>query len=343
MEVKNSSASAYDVPAADIPIKHEELDDVLKEIASQEQLYSIALFDILGFSNFVEENGTQVILDLYNKLLDLIYRQQSTNEGESSITGVVPVPISDDWKNNQYIAQGNGYVNVIHFSDTFIIYVNYQLNAPGYWLRDMKYEKYPLLIGEIGTEYSPLFFQKHNIYISFLQTCMDFFCSAIASGIPLRGCITTGMATMDKYKNIYIGKPLVEAAKGETAQNSLGMAFGKSFNNYHPVYNDYFIPYLKHIKPNPERSKFLSPMVPDWVRYWRQSSDYNHLDLKECISKMNKNANFSSYYDNALDLVDFSNNHPDWFDEIDREGILGILDYYEKTKAWYENSVINND
>ena len=42
----------------------------------------------------------------------------------------------------------------------------------------------------------------------------------------------------------YLGEPLVEVAKGETAQNALGIAFGKSFNNSHPVYNDYFIPYL---------------------------------------------------------------------------------------------------
>lgn len=52
-----------------------------------------------------------------------------------------------------YIADGNGYVNVCHFSDTFIIYVNYNFCKPGFWLADKKDEPYPLLLGEIGTPY----------------------------------------------------------------------------------------------------------------------------------------------------------------------------------------------
>ena len=57
---------------------------------------------------------------------------------------------------------------------------------------------------------------------------MDFFCQSIIEGIPLRGCISTGIAMMDQYKSIYFGNPLVEAARGEPAQNTLGVAFGKS-------------------------------------------------------------------------------------------------------------------
>ena len=82
----------------------------------------------------------------------------------------------------------------------------------------------------------------------FLQICIEFFCEAIKAGIPLRGCISTGMATMNQHDSIYFGRPLVEAARGEAAQSCIGMAVGRSFNNYHPVYNRYFIPYLGHIK-----------------------------------------------------------------------------------------------
>ena len=41
-----------------------ELENKLKDSNSREQLFSIALFDILGFSNFVQENGNEVILTL---------------------------------------------------------------------------------------------------------------------------------------------------------------------------------------------------------------------------------------------------------------------------------------
>lgn len=77
----------------------EEVEDLLKSKCAQEQFYSLALFDILGFSNFVEKNGNQVVLDLYQKLLDLIYKYDRGND-----PGVaVPNHLTDDWKQGIYI------------------------------------------------------------------------------------------------------------------------------------------------------------------------------------------------------------------------------------------------
>lgn len=313
----------------------EQLEEKLKELSTQEQVYSIALFDILGFSNLVEKNGNQVVLDLYNKLLDIIDKQKSTPDGNIDYAGsVVPVPISDDWKKGALIANANGYVNVCHFSDTFLIYVNYQLSKPSYWLADTIYEPHPLLLGEKGTITYPVIYEQHHIYLSFLQTCMEFFCQAIVAGVPLRGCVSSGLAIMDLYKSIYLGEPLVEAARGETAQNALGVAFGKSFNNSHPVYNKYFIPYLNHIKEG-DKSKYLSPMMVDWARYWRESLEFKKFDLEECINKMNSDSNFSSYYDNAVKFYKFSELHKEWFNEINREEIEDITDYYKSVKKWF--------
>lgn len=327
------------IPDEKIPLKSvTEVEHALRKIEKDEQLYSIALFDILGFSNFVTNNGTEVILDLYNKLLDLINKQKSTPEGQASFAGsVVPVPTSPDWRNNALIADANGFVRVCHFSDTFIIYVNYQLGKQGWWLRDTKYEPNPLLIGEANTPYCPIFFDSHTIYLSYLQTCMEFFCQAIFAGIPLRGCLSTGMALMDQEKSIYFGNPIVEAARGETAQDALGIAFGKSFNNYHPVYHDYFIPYLGHMKSNSNKTEFLSPMVLDWPRYWRHSPDFKDYSLVEYIDKMNTDPNFSKYYENAIEFVEFSEKHENWSDEINRDGLGDILDFHKRALEWYEN------
>lgn len=236
----------------------EEIDKKLQEFSGREHLYSIALFDILGFSNFVQKNGTDTIMELYTKLLDLINRRASSydNVGDFEVS-VAPVPTSSDWKNNHLAADANGYVQVCHFSDTFLIYVNYEFVKQPWLLADQIKEEFPLLIGEAGTQFSVDFFSNHHIYISFLQLCMDFFCQSIIEGIPLRGCISTGIAMMDQYKSIYFGNPLVEAARGEPAQNTLGVAFGKSFNNYHPVYNKYYIPYLGHIKENDNKNVFF--------------------------------------------------------------------------------------
>ena len=53
------------------------MEEAIREVEQQEQLYSIALFDILGFSNLVQNNGTQIVLDLYNKLLDIIHKMRA--------------------------------------------------------------------------------------------------------------------------------------------------------------------------------------------------------------------------------------------------------------------------
>ena len=316
-----------------------ELEKLLRKIEGEEQVYSIALFDILGFSNFVENNGNQVVLDLYEKLVELINKQRSTIAGEASFAGsVVPMRVSDDWKSGVLIAGANGFINVCHFSDTFIIYMNYHIEKGGFWLQDKKDEPYPLLLGELGTAYSPIIYEKHHLYLSFLRTCMEFFCQSIIAGIPLRGCISTGFALMDSHKSIYFGDPLVEAARGEAVQNAIGIAFGKSFNNYHPVYNDYFMPYKEHIKEN-DNASFLSPMVPDWARYWRENPDYKDYVFSEVIEKMNREPRFSSYYDNAIKFFDFSEKHQDWACEINRDGIVGITDYYERIRAWYKSVV----
>lgn len=87
---------------------------------------------------------------------------------------------------------------------------------------------------------------------------MDFFCQAIISGIPLRGCIATGTAIMDTEKSILFGKLIVEAACGETERDAIGICFGKSFKNSHPVYNDYFSNIKKYSKDS-----YVSPMMLD--------------------------------------------------------------------------------
>ena len=61
-----------------------EIEETMQEIGKEEQLYSIALFDILGFSNFVQTNGTDVVLGLYQKLVDLVHRMEPEKVGQSA-------------------------------------------------------------------------------------------------------------------------------------------------------------------------------------------------------------------------------------------------------------------
>ena len=75
-----------------------EVKEYLKQISNEEQVYSIALFDILGFSNYVENHGNKTILELYEKLLDLVHKQASISPENDNLAGsIVPIRISEDW------------------------------------------------------------------------------------------------------------------------------------------------------------------------------------------------------------------------------------------------------
>lgn len=320
--------------SGETPIPTDELESQLRDISKNELPYTIALFDILGFSNYIYNDKIENVLQLYETLKKAIYEMQSIPEGENRITGVVPVPITDDWKENMLIAQANGYVNVTHFSDTFVLYVNYEIHAPSFWLRDTFHESHPLLLQEPGAECSPSFYQNINIMHSFLNTCMDFFCEAIIAGIPIRGCISSGRAIMDCYNQNFIGKALVEAARGEPSRKALNISYGKSFNNYHPVYHHFFIPYKSDLKNSSD--SWVCPMVVDWPRYWRANERFSNIDFYQCIAKMNTDPSFSDYYENTVQFWEFSRNHSDWADEIQSDEMTTINEYYKAIDEWLD-------
>lgn len=298
---------------------------------SNDEFVSIALFDILGFSNLIENHGNDIGLKLYRNLVKII-----KNKEHSGVP--IPVPINNDWTSFAYVTGYYGNVHISYFSDTFIIWTDYIERGFASWLASGFNYQFPLLLQEPNTHYYPIFYKKHGIYLSFLEVCMDFFCQSIINGIPLRGCVASGLAKMDNLNSTFVGKTLIEAARGEAEQNSIGIAFGKSFNNHHPVLNEYFIPYSKHKKNPSLPESFLSPMAIDYPRHWRKN--YADQDFSHLLKQMNIDQRFTHYYDNSLNFFEFSEKHENWYHEINRDGINNILDYYKKTKEWYNSVVI---
>lgn len=151
---------------------------------------------------------------------------------------------------------------------------------------------------------------NHFCFGPFIGTCIEFVCQVLHSGLPIRGGIAVGEAVMDKSKRIYIGAPLVEAARVEQAQSWIGVSFGPSFAT--KPYNEYFEPdsvlvYTAHRKPG--RSQWLPGLVLDWPRYWRDT--YSILPERH-LSLMNKKSKHRRYYDRAIHFCEFSRKHQDW-------------------------------
>jgi len=167
----------------------------------------------------------------------------------------------------------------------------------------------------------------------FTDTCMHVFCKALEMGFPLRGCISSGNAIMDNDTHLFVGEPIVEAARGESEQNWCGVAFGDSFKLGLNWDCKMFIPYRKHIKEN--TSRFLSPFVLDWPRYWRNN---NKSDIKIVLDNMNTNKAFSSYYDNALNFYEFSNRHQKWYEKANVSKANSYDDFVEKANNWLDET-----
>lgn len=174
-------------------------------------------------------------------------------------------------------------MNHAFFSDTFIVWVEY---------------------------YNLFGMSSHG----FFEKCMEIFIEALKHGIPLRGAISRGSAIMDIQNNLYLGKPIVEAARAESAQNWLGIALTRSFQETTVSEAHLLLPYHDHINEKYiEKNKeiLFVQAVLDWPKYWRNNENNSPIPY---IQAMNTDANFSSYYDNAMKFVNYSLENQNFWD-----------------------------
>ena len=166
----------------------------------------------------------------------------------------------------------------------------------------------------IWIEYQPLYGMSLR---GFYEKCMDIFIESIKRGIPLRGAISRGSAVMDEEKKIYLGKPIVEAARAEAAQNWMGIALTRSCQEATVSEAWLLLPYEEHIKgKNIDKSKeiLFTNCVLDWPKHWRKTQNGNIIPL---INGMNDDVRFSSYYDNAIKFISYSEKNDDfWKDKL---------------------------
>ncbi len=128
------------------------------------------------------------------------------------------------------------------------------------------------------------------------------FCKALKRRIPLRGVVSRGKAIMDAANKLYLGMPLVEAARNESVQEWLGISFGNTckgswFFNMRQT----SIPYNAHIKVG--REDEISGLVLDWPKWWREHEANSAIEI---IEAMNANPAYSRYYDNTIEFVRYS-------------------------------------
>lgn len=145
-------------------------------------------------------------------------------------------------------------------------------------------------------------------FVFLIRQLQEVLCRSIEIGIPLRGAISVGNLIIKKKSGIYLGQPIISAARAEKSQKWIGITFSKEFSQP-PFCNDLIfenvLQYEKQIKDKCKDK--VSPFVIDFPRHWELTRDSS---IENAIQNLNTDSEHSMYYQNTLDFVNFSkDNH----------------------------------
>jgi hypothetical protein len=243
--------------------------------------FAFAMFDVLGFSQWIDSVGLQTILDSYYQLIERVVIRSNEKGGLSAVQTPEGAIFA--------ITGPPGYA---YFSDTILLW-------------------HPLV---------PAFVDD------FVGRCSDLICEALAMDIPLRGAITLGDAVLNSDSSFFLGKPIVEAAKLEKAQNWIGLTFGHTAVWSPFLAQMHGTAIIEYAPPTKDDLKdYASPIVLDWPRRWRDKHG-------ECPSsklrELNKDPRYSTYWENTITFAEYSLAKHDWHlrpNEIAPDALLRVV------------------
>lgn len=234
---------------------------------STSTLSILFFFDVLGFSERVSELGLDTIYTEYTRLLSLVEKRN----GPAAMSGYAPADFTGDPE--KYFANRDteikwapiatvGDLSTYCFSDTILLWCSYR----------------PLVAGLV------------------IDVAIDFFCQCLHAGIPLRGAASIGELVMDQERGIFLGKPIVEAARAESAQRWCGFSLGPSFREYPMLCPaNRILPFEAHIKAGCDAH--VLDIGVDWTWHWRKL--FSETPLPSFIERYRRTG-YEAYWDNTL-------------------------------------------
>lgn len=140
----------------------------------------------------------------------------------------------------------------------------------------------------------------------------QFFCDCFRSGLPLRGAMAAAPAVMDRDRRIFLGEPLIEAARAEAAQRCAGIGIAASWEPYFGGAlgrSELLLPYSGHIKPGREAA--LATIVLDWPVARRKNEASAGRNLDDLIDSYSR-PGFEPYWEATRRLIAYSESEPEW-------------------------------
>lgn len=251
--------------------------------------FIVALFDVMGFESRLNNLGIDEILNRYMNIVSFVEEKRESNRVISeklNITG--PIGSIDGIAGNFYDTYA------VYSSDSILLWANLAWKI----VQTIPYET--LEKNKDNPAYGH--FSNPVPLEPFLSNCAEILCRSIEFDLPLRGAVAMGDAVLDESKHIFIGKPIVDAARLESKQNCIGLSISNSYNEQND-HNTFFLPYNKHFKKDyiGEKKEFAL----NWPLYWKNSRKD---DLKLKILEVSKNNNNHEYYTNTLEFIEYSEN-----------------------------------
>ncbi|MDP1926945.1 MAG: hypothetical protein Q8K62_00375, partial [Thiobacillus sp.] len=194
--------------------------------------YLVGLFDVLGFEHRLTTLGLKKLHEKYEQLVEIVQVQNECHRAlmEKGFEGVF------------HAADGVVFsyeVRAAYSSDSILIWANRCWDKARSHSKEELSElsKHPAL-GWLGCPIPPDIF---------LDMCSALICRSIEIGLPLRGAISMGEAVIDEGRRIFLGQPIVDAARLEGSQKVIGATPHKAFHAQQ-ILPHFMLPYRSHFK-----------------------------------------------------------------------------------------------
>jgi hypothetical protein len=263
--------------------------------------FSLCFFDVLGFETRFSDLGLHGMLQKYVSLIGLV---NARNENMRRLFGEMGFSESAYWTSDHdafIFSQLYG----AYASDSLLVWAHTDFPAARYPaaldLTPAERQRRASEPGD-GWQYHPI--PCDNL----LDVCNEMICHSLEIGLPLRGALALGEAVLHGERGVYLGQPLIDAARMEHSQRIIGASFTRSFMNQ-IVPQRYLVPFDSHLKD--VRDGMFQGNILDWPRHWRAT---RKTDAREVIRTLNTLPSATAYYDNTLRMIDASDAREGMFD-----------------------------
>jgi len=254
-------------------------------MSQDHQWYFIGLFDVLGFEEKFSQIGLSGMAALYNALISDV---DAMNAHAAELKELLNLDDEAIWT-----ADGDAFVfnrvDGAYASDSIVLWAHAHFPEA----RALSHEQRESLASDPADGW-----MYHIVPCDrFLEACNKLLCHSLEIGLPLRGAVSMGPAIIDQQRRVFLGKPLIDAARAEKAQRIIGAAFTPSFVDQ-VIPERFSLSFKEHIKPGSEA--LLSEYLLDWPRHWRRTRSK---ELGSTVIELNKDPKFSAYYENTLSFI----------------------------------------